>query len=266
MDRKMEFERSNAFVDGELDRNTRAEVLSQAAGAPLLARELAHLNRLKSVIEDSVDVPEIDLPADANQHQPEHRNPSRRAKLALAAGVALLLVSGIAWWFTPAPVPGQGVPVAWAMEAHGSWQDGGENAKTGGLLRPANVRIDAHVPDLSAAKLRIASIGELPGPDGVPALAVGYLGTRGCRVTLLVDGAPGDLSEAAMFFEMGGLQAMVWRAGRLRHLILAQGMDKGRFQMIAKTVHRNTLERLPVDEPTRLALAKSRASSPPCAA
>lgn len=265
MDRKTEFERSNAFVDGELDRDSRGEVLSEAAGDPLLARELADLTRLKSVVEDSVDVPEIDLPTHGDRQKPEVRDPSRRAGFALVASLALLVVGGIAWWLGSAPSPGQGVPVVWAMKAHESWI-GGDTARSGGLLRPANMRINAHVPDLSAAKLRIAHIGEIQGPRGLPALAVGYLGTRGCRVTLLVDVAPSDLDEVAVSFETGGLQGMVWRAGGLRHLILAQGMDKRRFRMIARTVRQSTLERVPVDEPTRMALAKSRASSPPCAA
>ena len=134
------------------------------------------------------------------------------------------------------------------------------------MPRPANARLDAHVPDLSAAKLRVAHIGELKTPDGMPALVVGYLGTRGCRVTLLVDPAPTGLGEKAIKFRVDQLYGMVWRAGNLRHVILAEGMAQGRFRLIAETVRRSSLERLPVDEPTRTALAHSRAVSPPCAA
>ena len=35
---------------------------------------------------------------------------------------------------------------------------------------------------------------------------------------------------------------------------------------LAETVRRASLDRLPVDEPMRVALARSRAESPPCAA
>ena len=62
MDRQRKFERSNAFVDNELDRKARGEVLEDSARDPRLAQELSNLNRLKSAIEDSVDVPNIELP------------------------------------------------------------------------------------------------------------------------------------------------------------------------------------------------------------
>ncbi len=257
MDRQREFERSNAFVDNELDRNARGEVLDAAANEPRLAKELSDLNRLKSAVEDSVDVPDISLPA-----SPARRGKGYRVAMAVAACLALFAVVGIGWWFMPSGAPSHGVPVAWAIAAHGSWSDAGPRA----MLRPANMRLDAHVPDLSSAKLRIAHIGELKTPDGMPALVVGYLGTRGCRVTLLVDPAPEGLGEKAVRFEVDRLYGVVWRAGNLRHVILAEGMAQARFQLIAETVRRSSLERLPLDDPTRIALAHSRAVSPPCAA
>ena len=56
------------------------------------------------------------------------------------------------------------------------------------------------------------------------------------------------MDATATYFETGGVLAMAWQAGPLRHLILAQGMDRGRFKMIAETVRRASLDRLPVDE------------------
>jgi anti-sigma factor RsiW len=264
MDRQREFVRSNAFVDDELDRNDRGEVLDAAADDPRLAKELSDLNRLKSVLEDSVDVPEIELP-DIQVRQ----NKIFRGALApaLAAGFALFAVLGIGLWFTTLSTPSHGVPVAWAIETHKSWRDSATRA--GALLRPvrpANVRLNAHVPDLSPAKLRIAHIGEATTLGGLPALVVGYLGTRGCRITLLVDPAPEGLGKKAIKFEVGRLHGVVWRAGKLRHVILAEGMAPGRFKLMAETVRKSSLERLPLDDATRIALAKSRTVSPPCAA
>ena len=261
MDRKSEFERSNAFVDAELDRDAHGAVLAAAAREPRLAKELSDLTRLKSALEDGIEVPEIVLGGGS----------ARRARapmaLALAACLALAALTGIGWWWlAPPAASSHGIPVAWAMEVHQSWRDGGADSAARPLLRPATARLDAHVPDLSAAKLRVAHIGEIEAPGGARALVVGYLGTRGCRVTLLMDSTPSDLGAAATYFETGGLLAMAWQAGPLRHLILAQGMDRGRFRMIAETVRRASLDRLPVDQPTRMALAQSRAESPPCAA
>lgn len=260
MDRKQEFERSNAFVDGELDRETRGEVLAESARDPRLARELSDLNRLKSAIEDSVEVPDIELPA-----TPKRRRVSARAGWAIAASLAFLVMAGIGWTILPV-APSHGVPVAWAMEAHGSWINTGVKPDARTLLRPANAPLNAHVPDLTAAKLFIAHIGDSKNSAGQPALIVGYRGTRGCRVTLLIDPAPATLGEQAINFEVERLRATVWRAGALRHLILAEGMAPQRFKLIAETVRRTSLERLPVDGAARTALAQSRASSPPCAA
>lgn len=260
MDRKSEFERSNAFADGELDRESRSEVLAAASRDQRLAKELSDLTKLKSAVEDCIEVPEINLALKTRG------GPSLRMGLAVAASLALAVLAGVGWWLIAATAPSIGVPIAWAMEAHRSWVDGGSEAAVHPPFWPAGTRLDAHVPDLSAAKLRVAHVGELVAPGGGRALMVGYLGTRGCRVTLLMERTKSDLGAAATYMESEGVLAMAWQAGPLRHLIIAQGMDRSRFRVIAEAVHRASQERLPIDEPTRTALARSRAASPPCAA
>lgn len=260
MDRQQKFERSNAFVDDELDRKARGEVLEDSARDPRLARELSNLNRLKSEVEDSVEVPDIELPAPTSRPWI-----GSRAIWTIAACLALIAVAGIEWMIVPFS-PGHGVPVAWAIETHGSWEDAGVKPNGSAILRPANARLNARVPDLSAAKLYIAHIDDGKNPAGLPALVIGYRGTRGCRVTLLIDPSPEQLGDKAINFEIDRLRAVVWKAGPLRHVILAEGMAPQRFKLIAQTVRRNSLERLPVDDPARTALARSRAASPPCAA
>ncbi|MDH3240402.1 MAG: hypothetical protein OEO83_07030 [Alphaproteobacteria bacterium] len=260
MDRKDAFEQANAFLDGELNRDGRTEVLARAAKDPLGAQELSNLSRLKSVIEDSVDVPDLTLPAAA---KPAPERGGRRRALALAACLALAFFAGGAWWWSSTHAPAGDLPVAWALKAHGAWRGTRTDRP---FLRPAGLRFDAYVPDLSAAKLRIAHVGEITAPAGAPALVVGYKGTRGCRVTLIVDAAPRGLTAAPVYFETEALQAMIWRAGPLRHQILAQGMAAARFRKIAETVRRSSLDRLPLNEETRMALARSRVNSAPCAA
>ena len=227
---------------------------------PQLARELSNLNRLKAAIEDSVDVHNIDLAA-----VPKCRSSGRGAGWAIAACLAILAIAGIGWLTLPF-APSHGVPVAWAIETHASWKAAGMKPDAHALLRPANAPLNAHVPDLSAAKLYIAHIGDVRNPAGLPALVVGYRGTRGCRVTLLIDPSPEKLGQKAISFEIDGLRAVLWKAGPLRHVILAEGMAPLRFKLIAETVRRTSLERLPIDNPTRTTLARSREASPPCAA
>lgn len=263
MDRKQTFERSNAFVDGELDRRDRSGVLKDAAEDPRLAQELSNIERLKTAVSDSVDAPEFDLSAMTGKHG--GRGAWRRPVMAFAACLVLFVAAGIAWSVIRSSGPNHGVPVAWAISVHNSWAKEDGPAKSP-IMRPANIRLNAHVPDLSAAKLHIAHIGESKNLDGMPAMIVGYRGTRGCRVTLLIDGSASETDSKAIFFKVDSVIAMVWRAGSLRHVILAEGMAEPRFRLIAETVRRTSLERLPVDDPTRMALAQSRAESPPCAA
>ncbi|NQU70922.1 MAG: hypothetical protein HQ514_10255 [Rhodospirillales bacterium] len=268
MDRKQTFERSNAFADGELDRQGRSEVLKDAAEDPRLARELSNLERLKSAISDSVDTPDINLAAMTGKHG-GHRS-WRRPVMAMAACLVLFVAAGLAWSVIGPGVgsggSNHGVPVAWAIGAHNSWSSADSASQSRVVLRPANIRLNAHVPDLSAAKLHIAHIGESRTLGGLPAMVIGYRGTRGCRVTLLIDGSPAEPGGKAIFFKVDKLIAMIWQAGSLRHVILAEGMAEARFRLIAETVRRTSLERLPVDDVTRMALAQSRAKSPPCAA
>jgi hypothetical protein len=58
--------------------------------------------------------------------------------------------------------------------------------------------------------------------------------------------------------------AYAWRAGDLAYLLAAVGMDRGRFDLLAESVHRATIERLPFDDDTRVALLDSRRKSLPC--
>ena len=127
----------------------------------------------------------------------------------------------------------------------------------------------AYVPELSAAKLRIAHVGQVAGPAGGEALLVGYRGTRGCKISLLVatDAAPApETSSLPEPFDAGELHGYRWRTGGRAYVIMAEGMARARFSLIATSVHRASLERAPLDSETRMALATSRAQSPPCMA
>ena len=126
---------------------------------------------------------------------------------------------------------------------------------------------EAHVPDLSASRLTISMITTIPasGADG-PALHIGYTGTRGCHVSLWISPAGGNLGPRLVERRAGPLRSFVWRAGSLAYVLINSGMDEGRFSLLARTVHRATLERLPLDAETRMALRESREASMPCSA
>ena len=61
-----------------------------------------------------------------------------------------------------------------------------------------------------------------------------------------------------------GIDAYIWRAGSLGYVFMAEGMDPRRFELIAASVHRTSIERAQFDKATRTALRQSRAESRPC--
>jgi len=259
---RIDFETLNAYVDGELDLARRAEIADAIAREPHLARQVAALSRLKSEVSGSVETPDlgIDLP---------DRRPRRRT-LAIAAGIVVAFAAAGAIFVTTV----SDAELAWAVNAHESWagQPDGRLAEPRGevaLAALSRVGASAYVPELTAAKLRIAHVARVAGPAGGDAVLVGYRGTRGCKISLLV--AP-DTADAARSspapepFDAGALHGYRWRAGGFAYVILADGMAKARFSLIAMSVYRASLERSPLDPETRMALARSRAESPPCMA
>ena len=95
---------------------------------------------------------------------------------------------------------------------------------------------------------------------------LGYAGTRGCKVTLIAAAAPGPLVDEPRFFEQGGRTAYGWRVGQVGYLLVAEGMARERLDLIADSVRRASLERLPLNEETRTALMQNRRDSKPCLA
>lgn len=261
-DKVREFERLNAFVDGELERDDRLAVVEASAGDNSVARHLSALSQLKSALQDSVDVPELDIPEppSAGRIWGTHK------LMALAASVVLFAAIGMSWLLADYNQYESGVPVAWAVEAHQRWA-----TKPGTLIRPRQMllvraKLNAHVPDLTSAGLSLVHMAIQRDPEGADAMVIGYRGTRGCRVTLLIDKVDNFQVEKPLYIETGKVRAVAWRAGPLSYVVLAEAMELNRFRLIADSVRRASLERLPLDDPTRTLLADSRASSPPCGA
>ncbi len=124
----------------------------------------------------------------------------------------------------------------------------------------------AYVPDLSASRLSLvhAAVSSFTGQRRV--LLAGYRGTRGCKISLLVFRSLGVLGEALSPFHDGKNDAYGWRTGPLGYVVMSDGMDSGRFRLLAESVRRTSRKHIPFDEKTRIALRKSRDKSAPCTA
>jgi len=260
-DRTRDLERISAYVDGELDPAARAEVLLDATEDPDFARELIAQQRLKGALAGAVPVPDIALPV-----------PPRRRRLALAAtsiaaSLVLLAAAALVGTVYDRRATGDGaLALEDAIAAHRGWTAQAATPPAGPALRPAAATIGAYLPDLSANGLSLGHVSERPGPDGAPMLIAGYVGSRGCRVTLLVHKAAGTGPGRPVHLEAGPVLAFSWRADGLDYRLLAEGMAAARFRLVSGSVRRASLNHLPLDPDTRTAMARSRAESPPCAA
>jgi hypothetical protein len=258
-ERPVTFDLLNAYVDGELDAAQAAKVARAVADDPALAREIAALSRLRLAVADGIDAPAIALPKVAGP---------RRPMAAAAASIAFaLFLGGTAFLFgIDRPTAGAGW-LAEAWQAHLTWS-AGQAAAPSAVIRMRQVGhfANAYVPDLTASRLTLIHSEVRAMADGEQALLAGYRGTRGCKVSLVVFPAKGDLIEALRPFRRDGQEAYGWRVGHLDYLMLSDGMESRRFGLLAESVHAGSRRHAPFDAETRTALRESRDSSAPCSA
>ena len=255
----------NAYVDGELSPPDRAEVAAALAARPALARRVAVLTKLKATAGEGTEA------AAADDFLPP-RGPAWRgrswsriavglvAALAIAASAVLIpwrAGDGDAWLTAPLAVHD-----AWVASGEAGLPESGAGAVLVGL---ANLGSGAEIPDLTAAKLTITGVRFLPATDErSPALHVAYGGTRGCRVTLWITPAPPGLDPMKLtLHQRGPYRVYGWRAGDIAYALISS-VHPARFELIARTARKVTLERVQPDDETRTALRRSRQQSPPC--
>ncbi len=262
-----------AYVDGELSAGAAAEVARALARDPALASQVAILTRLKAATQEMAQnlgepdgvTGEIALPAPPK---------GRWRRPALAASLGLLLAIGLA----AALLPNLNErPPSWVIQArtaHEAWATPHDPAplKVDGVVlvalgqAGAGSYLQAYLPDLKSARLTLTHLESVALANGGAALHAGYRGTRGCKITLLVLPSGEALPRELTRHDDGALRAFAWRAGPLGYILLAEGMDEARLELIAETVHRATLKNRPVDAETRTALRQSRERSQPCLA
>jgi hypothetical protein len=125
----------------------------------------------------------------------------------------------------------------------------------------------AHVPDLTSAKLRLTylRLHEKATVNG-PALHLGYTGRRGCRLSLWITLTPTMPDAEPRAFEEPAIIAYHWRTNGIGYGLLATGMDKRRFRLIADSVFESSRRQRGFDDRTRYALRQASDVAPPCGA
>jgi hypothetical protein len=257
-DRRISFEMLNTYVDGELDTATAAQVARAVAEDPVLAREVAALSRLRLVVAESIEAPPLSVSVP---------HPARGRGMAVAASIALVIIMAGTMLFQYLDRNPGVDSIARAWQIHRGWSIAGATPQTRPRLlftQFAETVPGAYVPDLSASRLSLVYAVVAPFTGKRRVLMAGYRGTRGCKISLLVFPSPSALSETPSPFRDGDNEAYGWRAGGVGYIILSDGMESGRFKLLAESVHHASREHLPFDNDTRIALRKSRDESASC--
>ncbi len=248
-----------AYVDGELDVDERAQIAEAVARDPEVARQVMVLSRLKSAVSVVPDEETITLPDE----------PARgRWMYGIAAALLTVMIGASAYWFAISNNPGGNEDVDVASAAHQSWSPTGqgETIDRGVVLAAARANFHhIYVPDLRAAKLQLVHLATR-NAQGRPVLVAGYLGSRGCRVTLVAqEDGPGVDGGELDFQQTGGVISARWRIGSTSYAMLAKGMAEPRFRLMATSVFDASIKAAPMSRKIRVALARSRSESKPCA-
>jgi anti-sigma factor RsiW len=257
------WEELNAYVDGELSPDDAAVVARALAEDRALAQQVAMLTKLKAVTHGGVEAAEL----------PTLSLPRRRKTwVAVAASLAAVLLVAIItlheWNAGRTPAW-----VAQAWQAHRQWVAHDRNGMNAALppslvlARLSRLGSGVEVPDLSAAQLTLNYMGPFEFPRaGIHGVQLGYVGTRGCHLSLMVFPAPQGGGTGEVEYTDGTGRAYSWQVGSLAYALFAVGMDDMHLALIARTVRNATLEHKPLGAEAQTALRHSRIVSRPCAA
>ena len=249
------WQRVNAYVDGELDPASAADIAAAVARDRALADAVATLTQLKAATAASVEAPAISI---REPRRPWHR-------LALAASLALAI--GLAAAIALHAGRDDSSSFARAVERHTAWAasertEAGTELPGPTLAGLARLGFAAEIPDLADAGLTLAQVTVVDERDGAAGFQIRYVGTRGCRVSLLVERARSGTAAARQ--NVGSVRAVSWLVQDLQYTLLASGMYEQRFETIAATAEASTRRERPTVDRLRQALREQREQSPPC--
>jgi hypothetical protein len=226
----------NALVDGELQPAQRARLAARLAVERDLAWAYATLARLKATIGetaagDAADAPVFSLP-------PVKKTVWPRVGVG-AMGLAAMLALGL---FIKAELPFESEQAATPAE--------GPTAITLASL-PAGTTL----PRLDTAGLKLIGLAIEPGK--VPLFTATYRGPHGCRLDLRAWPA-GAVAPA-----LSGTDRYSWTIGDLIYELVAHGMPKSRFAIIAGAAEQQTRAGSDHDRIDRR-LREANTAPPPC--
>jgi hypothetical protein len=249
----------NAYVDGELPPADAAAIAEAIARDRALAARAALLTSLKATVGECHETINV------KQALTRYHRGRRRLAWAAALLIGAFLIS--LFMIVDSRSPG-GSSLLAARAVHEQWVKAGPgipSPSAGERLKTSlrELGLDAYVPDLSAAKLRFAYLRRVPMTTG-KGLHIGYLGSNGCMVSLVVAPDAGDLEETLVLYDSARGPAYGWRVADYGYFLMGDRMAPARLSVIAEILLTATRERAVIGEPMLLALQRSREANPPC--
>jgi anti-sigma factor RsiW len=249
----------NAYVDGELPPAEAAVIAEAIARDRALAEQAALLTSLKAAVGECHET------VDAKRALARYHRGRRRLAWAAAFLIGAFLASFFVMVDFQDPT---GASLLAARAVHEQWVKTGPgipSPSAGERLKTSLTDLDlaAYVPDLSAAKLRFAHLRQVPMATG-KGLHIGYLGSHGCMVSLVVAPDAGDLEETLVLYDSARGPTYGWRVGDYGYFLMGDKMAPARLSVIAEILLMATRERAVIGEPMLLALRRSREANPPC--
>lgn len=209
----------SAYIDGELDAPDAARLARRIATDETTARQAAKIAEVKSAVAAlAQDVVVVTIPA-----KRWLRLSLIQTGLAACLGLAVIM----AVWFTD--VLGRDGEFEQATVQHDLWTEG--SIDTG--IAPASTPAGLFAPEMVAAGLTLALVRDDVIIGGTRVTQAGYVGRHGCRLSLFQ--VPGR-SDAGQIFQLssnGAIQRAAWSDASMKYLLVARGMDEGRFALIA---------------------------------
>ncbi|HWB45466.1 MAG TPA: anti-sigma factor [Hyphomicrobiaceae bacterium] len=252
MDRPLKEAELHAFVDGELNEASRADVSALLKDAPAeakLVQELAALNdairqryayRLEEPVPDAITTV-------MGRLSQSRRPPWRSWPVATAAGIAMALAAGVAGYglrgYTGSPGGSEPAFVATAIGAHAVYVPEVRHpvevsaAEEKHLVQWLTKRVGAelHAPALAPMGWKLVG-GRLLPDHGRPAAQFMYENSAGRRLTLYITRAPGLSDTSFRFVEQGEFSAFYWVDRPLAYA-LAGRLKRDELSTIARTVY-----------------------------
>lgn len=242
-----DWERLNAFADGELAVADQREVAALLGASPPAAQALRGIIGLKEQLRA--------LPIGDAPPFPRSKSPPQRRYRNLAAAAALVLVTGTALFaLRPSDFPSGDQFLATSLAAHERHAD---TVPTEGVMHASS--------DPIASEL--ARLGLLPAWRSTADAGeehAGFTGARGCRLSLHVttqlqpERPPGS-SETPHALAR-------WNTGGKSYLLIATGMPAARFAIMAGFLRDLTMHPGHGIEPLRTALRQDWSAAPSCLA